>query len=79
MNDKLKEALFTGNYPCPECGRQMVFEDEEWRDSLVCEHCGYSCSLDDFGRDPWDVERQNIENVAAAHESETYEDVYDDD
>lgn len=29
FNDKLREALFTGEYICPECGGRMYFEDEK--------------------------------------------------
>lgn len=79
MNDKLKNALFSGNYVCPECGNRMVFEDEQWKDSLVCENCGYSCGLDDYGQDPEEVEYRQITETAAAIESEAYEDIYDDD
>ena len=52
MNDKLKEALRTGKYLCPECGNLMVFEDEKWKDSLICEECGYGCSTLEYGEDP---------------------------
>ena len=45
---KHQEAYESGLYECPECGGYMVFEDE-YRDSLVCEHCGYSTSLDEYG------------------------------
>lgn len=49
FNDLLKRGLETGRYICPECGEDMVFEDEEFRDTLVCEHCGHSMDLDHYG------------------------------
>lgn len=49
FNDKLKEALFTGDYICPRCGGKMEFEDEKWRDTLVCPSCGNSMDLDEYG------------------------------
>ena len=79
MNDKLREALETGKYTCPECGKLMIFEDEKWRDSLVCEHCGYSCKLDEYGDDPDIVDRRRITEIAGTSTTETYEEVYDDD
>lgn len=79
MNEKLCEALETGRYECPECHQLMVFEDEKWRDSLVCENCGYSCKLDDYGMDTSEVDRQRITEVAGAIAGETYEDVYGED
>ncbi len=53
FNEKLTEALFTGEYICKECGQRMEFEDE-WRSGLVCVHCGYSVELDDYGKDDAD-------------------------
>lgn len=79
MNEKRKEALETGKYFCPECGELMIFEDEQWRDSLVCENCGYSCKLDDYGDDPDDVDRRRITEIAGSPDTETYEEVYDED
>lgn len=79
MNEKLRKALETGKYDCPECGKLMVFEDEEWRDSLVCEDCGFSCKLDDYGSDVEDVENQRIADVAATIPGESYEEVYGED
>ncbi len=49
FNWKLYEALDSGEYPCPECGRLMIFENEIDRDILVCEACGYSVYIDDYG------------------------------
>ena len=49
FNDKLREALFTGNYICPKCGGRMEFEDKIWRDTLVCPACGESMDLDEYG------------------------------
>lgn len=48
FNDKLVEALFTGNYVCSQCGSKMEFEDER-RDTLVCNKCGHSVDLDLYG------------------------------
>ena len=79
MNEKRKKALETGKYICPECGKLMVFEDEQWRDSLVCENCGYSCKLDDYGDDPDDVDRRRIAEIAGSPDTETYEEVYNED
>ena len=79
MNEELRKALETGKYVCPECGELMVFEDEELRDSLLCEKCGYSCKLDDYGKDVDDVEYQRIADVAATIPGETYEEVYGED
>ena len=79
MNEKLRKALETGEYVCPECGELMIFEDEKWRDSLVCEKCGYSCRLDDYGLDSDDVNRQRITEIAGTLNTETYEEVYDED
>lgn len=80
MNDKLRTALETGKYPCMECGSLMIFEDEKWKDSLVCENCGYSCKLDDYGLDSTEVDRKRITEVAGEIESktETYEEIYGD-
>ena len=77
MNEMRRRALETGEYPCMECGKLMVFEDEKWRDSLVCEHCGWSCSLDDYGEDPAEVENQKISD-AVAYYQETHEEIYGD-
>ena len=77
MNKDLRRALETGKYTCPECGELMVFEDEKWRDSLVCENCGYSCALDDYGSDTDDIDRKRITEIAGL--PETYEDIYGED
>lgn len=79
MNEARRKALETGEYFCPECGELMVFEDEKWRDSLVCENCGYSCQLDDYGDDPEDVDRKRITEIAGSPNTETYEEIYDED
>ena len=52
FSEKLIEGLKTGYYPCPVCGKPMIFEDEKWRDVLVCTNheCGFSCELDDYGK-----------------------------
>lgn len=49
FSDALKSALFTGDYICPDCGARMEFEDEEFRDILVCNSCGNSMDLLDYG------------------------------
>lgn len=48
FNEKLAEALFSGNYVCSKCGSPMVFEDE-WKETLVCENCGHDVDLDLYG------------------------------
>lgn len=83
FNDKLREALFTGEYLCPECGGRMEFEDEKWRDTLVCPSCGNSMDLDEYGLSGED-EYSNLypteKDVVDCNdeENETYEDVYGD-
>lgn len=62
FNDKLAEALFTHNYICSECGAKMHFEDE-MEDILVCDKCGHSVELDDYG----------------SEDEESYEELYEDD
>ena len=42
FNDELINSMKTGEYICHECGNLMEFEDEKWRDTLVCPHCGHS-------------------------------------
>ncbi len=49
FSDALREALFTGNYICPDCGARMEFEDDKTRDILVCNSCGNSMDLYDYG------------------------------
>lgn len=49
FNDAQIRGMETGEYPCEKCGSLMRFEDEEWRDTLVCPECGYSISLDRYG------------------------------
>lgn len=48
FNEKQKEAMFSREYICHECGNLMEFEDE-WEDVLVCSHCGHSIELDEYG------------------------------
>lgn len=48
FDDERFDALFGGNYICSECGAKMQFEDEEWKDTLVCPKCGYSIGIDEF-------------------------------
>lgn len=40
---------FTRTNICHECGNLMEFEDEKWRDTLVCPNCGHSVDLDHYG------------------------------
>lgn len=49
--DAFEKAFITRNYICPECGKTMVFEDE-YESILVCEHCGHSMDIDEYGVDP---------------------------
>ena len=74
MNEKLRRALESGEYYCPECGKLMVFDDEEWRDSLVCEGCGYSCALDNYGLEDGEIAVGECPTGEAP-----YEDIYGDD
>lgn len=48
MNWDFWIASQTGKYICPGCGAYMVFEDEN-RSILVCEDCGESMDIDDYG------------------------------
>lgn len=48
FNEEMIIALKTGIYICPECGEEMVFEDDN-KSILVCEHCGYSMDLEHYG------------------------------
>lgn len=83
FNDKLSEALFTGEYICPDCGGRMEFEDEKWRDTLVCPACGNSMDLDHYGftdeeyEDLYPTEDEVVDRYDE-EESETYEEVYGD-
>lgn len=58
FSEKLVKGLKTGIYPCQNegCDGLMVFEDEKWRDTLVCPKCGYSCDLDDYGKTEEEIE-----------------------
>lgn len=48
FNDKLSDALKSGEYVCSQCGALMEFENEN-EDILVCAKCGHSVFLDDYG------------------------------
>ena len=78
MNKKLRKALETGIYDCLECDNQMEFEDPITRDSLVCFKCGFCCTIDEYGKDPYDIENERIADVAGTIRGETYEEVYGD-
>lgn len=56
LNDAQKHGLETGEYPCPECGAMMEFEDK-WRDTLVCSKCGYDVALDRYGYNDEEYEK----------------------
>lgn len=49
FNEELINSMKTGKYICHECGNLMEFEDEKWRDTLVCPNCGHSVDLDHYG------------------------------
>lgn len=72
MNDKLREALRSGKYPCPKCGNLMVFEDDG-KTSLVCEKCGHDCALENYGLSEDEIFEREYPNLGI---SETYEEVY---
>ncbi len=83
FNDKLSEALFTGEYFCPDCGGRMEFEDKKWRDTLVCPACGNSMDLDHYGFTDEEYDdlyptKDEILGCDDEDESETYEEVYGD-
>ena len=48
FNQQRIAAMLTGEYICPECGSQLIFEDE-WETVLVCPCCGNSIELDRYG------------------------------
>jgi len=48
FNDKLIEAMFGGGYKCSQCGKKMIFEDDN-ESILVCESCGHSVLLELYG------------------------------
>jgi DNA-directed RNA polymerase subunit M/transcription elongation factor TFIIS len=48
FNEKQIHGMMTGEYPCPECGTLMIWEDED-ESILVCEACGYSVDSDRYG------------------------------
>lgn len=91
FNEKLLEGLKTGIYPCQNkgCDGLMVFEDEKWRDTLVCPKCGYSCDLDDYGKTEEEIEMdypteeevrkllgEEYDRMDRDECNETYEEVY---
>lgn len=49
FNDDLMEALDTGMYICSKCGAFMNFEDEEFKDVLICPECGHEVEFDRYG------------------------------
>lgn len=91
FSEKLVSGLKTGIYPCQngDCDGLMVFEDEKWRDVLICPKCGYSCDLDDYGKTEeereldYPTEEEARELLGEEYDcedkdecSETYEEVY---
>ena len=58
FSEKLIRGLKTGEYPCTKCGWPMIFEDEEWRDVLVCTNpeCSFSCGIDEYGKEEGEEE-----------------------
>ncbi len=79
MNEELRKALETGKYLCPECGNEMVFEDEKWKDSLMCEACGYGCNLDEYGLEYSEIEGRRLSEIVGQRSTETYEEIYGED
>lgn len=75
MNEKLRKALFSGEYHCYECGKLMVFEDETCY-TLVCEHCGWSCALEDYGLNEDEMFYRHYESTGVV---EPEDDFYDSD
>lgn len=51
FNEEQKKAMLTGVYWCPKCGTPMMFEDEKWRDVLICTNpdCGFETDVDHYG------------------------------
>lgn len=48
FNKKLRKAMTDGEYICSKCRGLMKFKDE-WEDTLVCNHCGHSIDLKEYG------------------------------
>lgn len=48
-------SAWSGKYICHECGAIMHFEDEN-RSSLVCDDCGHSVYIDDYGMEDEDYD-----------------------
>lgn len=48
MSDALREALWTGNYICSQCGGHMSFTDE-YENVLMCEKCFHNIPLERYG------------------------------
>lgn len=49
FNDTVVKALKSGEYICSRCGALMEFEDEEWKDTLICPKCGHEIDYDRYG------------------------------
>jgi rRNA maturation endonuclease Nob1 len=48
FNKNRIKAMLNGEYVCQKCGCLMKFEDE-WEDTLVCDVCGSSTDLKEYG------------------------------
>ena len=48
--DNLLDEYYGFTYTCPDCGQKMVYEDE-YEDTLVCDHCGYSVATEMYGEE----------------------------
>lgn len=56
FSDLWKIGFYTGKYICEECGARMHFENDN-EDTLVCDSCGYSVYIDDYGNNVDDYDR----------------------
>lgn len=59
FSDLWKISVLTGKFVCPECKKWMHFENAN-EDTLVCDHCGYSVDIDDYGKDIDDEDYDSI-------------------
>jgi Zn ribbon nucleic-acid-binding protein len=48
FNGKHFLAMLTGEYPCPECGTNMFWEDDS-EEVLICPSCGHEETSDHYG------------------------------
>ncbi len=80
FNDAQTEAFRTGKYICSECGRIMLFEDDN-EDVLVCPACGDSVDLDRYGfasDEEYEALYPTLDELVDNEDSagESYEEVY---